>query len=459
MLKSLRAYTRKHYLLRPGDRLGLAVSGGADSVALLRAMLELRSDLGVVLSVVHLHHGIRGPEADADETFVASLATQHDLPFHCDRADVPRFAKEHSLSLEAAARKLRYHFFERLLNEKTLDSIATAHTRDDQAETVLLRFLRGAGTRGLAGIHPVLNLAAGKIIRPMLDVSRSGVVVYLESLNQPWREDATNSDTKHTRNRIRHELLPLLERDYNPNLRQLLTEVADSARDEEEFWTGLIFDSQQAIRTDEKGTWLLIDSGPRAVRRRLLRLAAQRAGLTLDFHHVEQLLALTDRAISGEVELPGGFCARLGTHQGTPGLVIYRDQGSPDPNTYDLPLTIPSETPIPLLRTLVRVTKVRYTADTERYNPASLLDAALLSEPLRLRNWRHGDRYRPLHRGSEEKLKRLFQEKHVPADQRGYWPVITSGDKLVWVKNFPVAADFAAREGTSEAVLIESVEL
>lgn len=458
MLKSLRAYIYSHDLLRPGDRLGLAVSGGADSVALLRAILELRSDLGVVLSVVHLHHGIRGPEADADESFVAELAQSYDLPFHRDRADVPQFAKDHSLSLEAAARKLRYQFFQRLLTDKTLDTIATAHTRDDQAETVLLRFLRGAGTRGLAGIHPVLNLPNGKIIRPMLDVSRSEVVAYLEALHQPWREDLTNADTKHTRNRIRHELLPLLERDYNPNLRQLLTEVAQASRDEEVFWSYFTSDIvHKAIQQHGQKTYLQVGSGLPAINRRLIRRAADRAGLALDFHHVEQLLSLVDRRTSGTVELPGGWLARMSTSKGFPALVM--EPAQPSPPAYDYPLSIPSETPIPPLRTLVRVTKVRYTANLGRYNPASLLDVSLLRAPLRLRNWRHGDRYRPLHRGSEEKLKRLFQEKHVPADQRGYWPVITSGDKLVWVKDFPVAAEFAAREGTSEVVLIETVEL
>src|SRR5689334_18758621 len=152
-LQAMLAYIRRHGLMRPGDRVGVAVSGGADSVALLRLLLEARAELGVVLSVVHFNHKIRGAEADADEQFVRELAGQHGLEFHCDSDDVPAFAEENKLSLEDAARRLRYFFFDRLTGD-SVDRVATAHTRNDQAETVLMRLLRGSGTKGLAGVYP-----------------------------------------------------------------------------------------------------------------------------------------------------------------------------------------------------------------------------------------------------------------------------------------------------------------
>ena len=459
VLPAIAQYIRRHGLLHPGDRLGIAVSGGADSVALFRAMFELRGELGMVLSVVHFHHGIRGADADADEHFVAGLARQHDLPFYCDRADVPEFAKQNSLSLEAAARKLRYEFFARLLKEDALDKIATAHTADDQAETVLLRFLRGSGTRGLAGIHPVLKLDSGEIIRPMLGITRADVLAYLRSLGQDWREDATNTDTKHTRNRIRHHLLPLLERDYNPNLRQLLSEVADASRAEEDYWSRFTETlAADAIRQDVRAIQIRLGTHPPAIRRRLLRLAADRAGLRLDFHHVEQLLALAGHERNTEVELPGDWLARRTGRPSEP-VVLLEPVQVPGPSGYSYDLPVPGEVPIVPLSTLIRVTFVQYTAEKERYNPASLLDASLVGTPLRLRNWRPGDRLRPLHRGSEEKLRRLLQQKRVPLDQRLLWPVLTSGDKVIWAKDFPVAAEFAAGDGTSQAVLIEALEI
>ena len=460
VLKAISQYVRHHGLLKPGDRVGIAVSAGADSIALLRAMLELRANLGIVLSVIHFHHGIRGVEADADESFVAQLANRHNIPLHNDRADVPQFAKQNSLSLEAAARKLRYEFFETLLRDGAVDKICTAHTSDDQAETVLLRFLRGSGTRGLAGIHPVLKLERGEIIRPMLDVSRADVLAYLKSIGQDWREDSSNADTAHTRNRIRHELLPLLERDYNPNLRQLLSEVADASRDEEAFWSQLIAGiAADAIDQHDGAIHVRLGTAAPAIRRRLLRLASERAGLRLDFHHVEQLLALAAHQQNTELELPNGWFARRIGRKSDAIVVLERTSQGTSAAEYSYDLSIPSEVQIVPLSTRVRVTFVQYTEGKERYNPASLLDASLVCAPLRLRNWRPGDRLRPLHRGSEEKLKRLFQEKRVPADQRVLWPVLTSGDKVIWAKDFPVAAEFAAREGTSQAVLVEAVEM
>lgn len=463
MLKEIAHYVRTHQLLKPGERVGIAVSGGADSVALLRAMLELREELGIVLSAVHFHHGIRGAEADEDEAYVARLAHRLQLPFFRDQADVPKFARAKGLSLEAAARKLRYEFFSSLMREDALDKICTAHTSDDQAETVLLRFLRGSGTRGLAGIHPVLTIKKGAVVRPMLEVSRGDVLAYLKSLGQDWREDSSNADTAHTRNRIRHELLPLLERDYNPSLRQLLGEVAEASRDEEAFWSQLIGSmAADAIEQNEGATSVQLGLPAMeslAVRRRLLRLAAERAGVRLDFHHVEQLLNLAGQEKSGEVELPNGWRAKRVGRRTDARILIQPDSAAENSPGYKFDLAIPSEVQLRAISTQIRVTFVRYAEVKGRYNPASLLDASLLETPLVLRNWRPGDRLRPLHRGSEEKLKRLFQEKHVPAEQRELWPVLTSGDKVVWAKDFAVAVEFAAGEGTSQAVLVEAVEL
>src|SRR6476661_9885566 len=206
----------------PGDRAGVAVSGGADSVALLRLLLELRVELGLVLSVIHFHHQIRGAEADADQQFVADLAREHNLEAHFASGDVPAAAAEEGVSLEAAARALRYGCFGKLVAEGRLDKVMTAHTLDDQAETVLLKLLRGAGTRGLAGIYPLVSLDEATmhavatqpdaqraqrrnkaIVRPLLATTRADLQHFLADVKQAWREDSSNLELRHTRNRIR----------------------------------------------------------------------------------------------------------------------------------------------------------------------------------------------------------------------------------------------------------------
>src|SRR5882724_10365885 len=237
----LLSHIRRQRWLKPGDRLGITVSGGADSAALLRVMLELRGELGIVLLVVHFNHTLRGAESEADHAFVRNLALEHGLELLDARGDVARRAEEHSLSIEAAAREARYEFFWSLIEGNRLDKIATAHTLDDQAETVLLRLIRGTGTRGLGGIHPMLTgptadrTSRDAIIRPFLHTRRRDIESYLASVGQLWREDSSNRDLHHTRNRVRKTLLPLLESDFNPEITERLADFAEIAQTEEDY--------------------------------------------------------------------------------------------------------------------------------------------------------------------------------------------------------------------------------
>jgi tRNA(Ile)-lysidine synthase len=285
VLQKVLPYIRDLGLMRAGDRVVAAVSGGADSVALLRLLLELRAELGIVLAVAHFNHGLRAQESEADQAFVTDLSRHHRLEFFAGRGDVRGHASTSKLGIEAAGRELRYAWFTQLAGEQSFDSIATAHTLDDQAETVLLKFLRGAGTRGVAGIYPSIEvgnskpcrtgsdnddrqdpsreaaasvLAAGvsprssgkiieprsggtvRIVRPLLCITRDEVVAYLTSIGQTWREDESNLDHRFARNRVRHQLLPLLARDYNPNILRALNDTAEVSRAEEEYWQGLV---------------------------------------------------------------------------------------------------------------------------------------------------------------------------------------------------------------------------
>ena len=317
-------YIRRHALLKAGERVAVAVSSGADSVALLRLMLELRGELGIVVSVAHFHHQIRGAEADEDERFVAELAKARHLELRSEQGDAPGHARSRRLSLETAARELRYGFFAQLLKSGAVDKIATGHTLDDQAETVLMKTLRGAGTRGLAGIHPVLktherrrNAAEGgratqaEIVRPLLSVRRSALEEYLRALGQEWREDSTNLDRKHLRNRIRHELVPQLERDFNPEVARVLAETAEVARAEEEYWERAIERLLPTVWPEGDGALKLkpLLAQPLAVQRRLVRAALERAGAGFDFRHGEEILRLAQKA-RGTLELADGWRVR-----------------------------------------------------------------------------------------------------------------------------------------------------
>ncbi|MGH9492293.1 MAG: tRNA lysidine(34) synthetase TilS [Terriglobales bacterium] len=303
-------YLCRHRLLKPGERVGVAVSGGADSVGLLRLLLELRAELGIVVSVAHFHHQIRGAEANADAQFVAALAESHNLELHSGSGDAPAHAKANHVSLETAARELRYGFFIELLKSCAVDTVATGHTLDDQAETVLMRLVRGAGGRGLAGIHPRLR-HPGPIVRPLLRVRRRELEEYLRGLGQEWREDSSNRDRKHLRNRVRHELVPLLERDFNPEVARVLAETAEVARAEEEFWQHEIERLLPDVCPEGEASLKLkpLVAQPLAVQRRLVRAALECAGAAFDFRHGEEILRLAQKS-RGAVELPGGWRVR-----------------------------------------------------------------------------------------------------------------------------------------------------
>jgi tRNA(Ile)-lysidine synthase len=454
-------YIRERGLLRAGDRVAVAVSGGADSVALLRILLELRLGLGVVLAVAHFNHQLRGDDSHADEQFVAELVRQHDLPFFAGRADVSQHARANKLSIEHAARELRYQWLTKLAREQHLDAIATAHTADDQAETVLMKFLRGAGTRGLAGIHPVLIRDGMRIVRPLLEISRAEIEAYLHSLNQPWQEDHTNRDTRHTRNRIRRELLPLLERDYNPNLRQLLSETAEIARDEEAAWEVLTAKCVDRWQQDERRL-LLQDLSPAhtseflsesvALQRRALKCFLERHVIAIEFHHVEsvRLCAHRDGSV---VSLSGGWQAKR-EGQWLELIPPSTTDEKPDGSTYEYCLRLPGRCAIPEAGIVLQSTVIP-AATAVLAPPGSLLCLTKIGPNLLIRNWLAGDRFRPAHTGSEEKLKRLFSEKHIPADQRPVWPVALAGTQIVWVRGFAAAHDYAWVPESGDALRIE----
>jgi tRNA(Ile)-lysidine synthase len=495
LAEKVRLYIHRESLLSPGDRVGIAVSGGADSIALLRLLLELRPELGIVLSVVHFNHQLRGAESDSDAEFVAQLAAELKLQLHGSSADTAQYAGEHDLSLETAARELRYDFFRELLTESpdnpALDKIATAHTLDDQAETVLMRMIRGTGMKGLGGIYPRLvtddpeSDSAGEIVRPLLAITRAELESYLRSLAQAWREDSSNREMKHTRNRVRHLLLPIIEKEFNPAIREGLSELADIARAEEDYWqnesagwmgrgihwsaepagqrSSLVQLGAPASEPAEPGSpqliatvdlmWLL--SEPLAVQRRAIRGIADHGEFALEFKHVEQILHLAaeENAGSKQLELPQGWSVsreedvlRFASAQASSSV---ESEG----HGYEYRLPVPGRVAVSEARTIFYAS----VAAPDAVHADDLLELDLLQKELTVRNWRAGDRFWPVHRKEPKKVKELLQEQQVTGGRRKSWPLVLSGDEIVWVRGFAVANRFRWQAGAGAAVQIREV--
>ena len=452
----VRSYIDRHGLLKAGNRVGVAVSGGADSVALLRLLLELRKELGIVLSVVHFNHKLRAGESDADETFVAELASRHHLEWHRDSGDVRAHAAQAHKSIETAARDLRYEFFWRLLNEKKLDRIATAHTLDDQAETVLLRIARGAGTRGLAGIYPQLSVPSSQfsdvaIIRPLLGIRREQLESYLKEIGQTWREDQSNRDLRFARNRVRHGILPRLERNLNPSIREALAETAEISRAEEEYWQAELNKILPAVYKASRISLAPFSNLPLALRRRIIRAAAEDSGPRLEFAQVEEVLCVA----SGEeksARLPAGW-----TVQRAKGSLVFQPptQSKADDSDYEYILPVPGRIEVPQAGVWFEAALAQDTTQAA-YNRGNSWDRALLAGELTVRNWRAGDRFWPAHTKKPQKVKELLQKRHVSGAERRRWPVIVSGKEVIWLRGFPAPAGFQAGE-KAEAVVIREL--
>jgi tRNA(Ile)-lysidine synthase len=479
---------REEKMFRSGDRAGVAVSGGADSVALLRLLDGLRKRLGITLIVVHFDHCLRGAESEADARFVSELARRMALDIVVDREDVAAAAAKHKWNLEDAARRLRYAFFERVVKEGKATRIAVAHTADDQAETVLAHLLRGSGPAGLAGIYPV----AGAIVRPLLWCRRESLRKYLRELKQDWREDATNRDVRRMRARIREQLLPLLERDFSPQIATRLGRIARLSREEEQFWAALVEDRFRALVRLKEGAFTIgirgllapLDvsssvSGEgaqpssdaaaplRALTERLIRRLYQRVSGSAQrptAERVEQVIHLAAESTSGrQIELPGGvrvernfqdlIFSRGKTH-------TKRHETAARAYTYRYAVTLPSHgatmVSVPELQRCFRLKVIDWPgAARDTKGECAALDADLLRAPLILRNWRPGDAYRPRGGRQTRKLKRLFLAKRIPVRERAGWPVLESNGRIVWVRGMLPAGEYCANAGTRVGVLIE----
>ncbi|MGA7919974.1 MAG: tRNA lysidine(34) synthetase TilS [Candidatus Acidiferrales bacterium] len=481
---------QRERMLPAGSRVAVAVSGGADSVALLRLLEPLRDALGIALLVTHFNHSLRGAQSEGDCEFVKDLALAHGLEIVVDCADVRAQAEREGLNLEDTARRLRYAFFDRVVLDGHASHIAVAHTADDQAETILAHLIRGTGLTGLAGIYPV----AGVVVRPLLGARRGELRDYLRSIGQPWREDSTNTDIRRMRARIRAELLPLLERDFSPAITNHLSELARFAREEEIFWEALTEDRFHALaareansvrirvddllgplhlceRKEQQPTTAKFPASPplrmlteRLIRRLYQEIRGDRKGL--GSRHVEQVIRLASESNSGgRAELPGGITVQRNFRDvrfsmeavGRPALgegvlesrLVYE-------YSVDLPLRNATSVSVPELGKCFRLKVIDWPiAESDTKGDANAIDADLLHSPLILRNWRPGDAYRPHGRRREQKLKQMFVAGRIRSDDRAGWPVLESAGRVVWVQGMPPAANYRARSGTKRGVVIE----
>jgi tRNA(Ile)-lysidine synthase len=441
-------------ILEPGETLVAAVSGGVDSMVLLDILDGLRSQLALKLHVAHLDHQLRLESAE-DCDFVAAVAAQRGLSCTCGREDVAAYAKNKRLSLEDAARRLRYRFLDQVAQDVGSKKIALGHHADDQAETVLLRLLRGSGSTGLSGMAAVRQ---ERYIRPLLPWRRSTIEDYARAIDLNFREDASNRDLRFGRNRMRHELIPLLERSYNPAIVEVLKRTAAVLRDEDGLLGKMAQDAVETVVKEWCETKITLDSRQllgyhiaiqRRVVRQLLQGLSAREG-PFDFAQTEALLGLADKRCSGVCEFADIRAQNVGEE------LIFCRGSHPAVN---IDVQVPGQTCVTSHRCSV---DMRLVARSEFAALKSTLggrraafDARLADQRLRLRSLQVGDRFQPLGMTGHKKLSDLLIDCKWPRILRDEILLLTCADEIVWVAGLRSSQLFRVREDTREILLVE----
>ena len=442
LIECVRKTIETYAMLGTADRVLVAVSGGPDSVCLLDVLREL----GYELEVAHFDHETRSGESHADAAFVRDLAERWSLPCHCERRPVRAESEATSYSFEEYARKVRYGFLVRTAQERGCAVIATGHHADDQAETVLMRLLRGTSPRGLAGIPPVGAREGVRIIRPLFECTREAIVAYVEAAGLPYRIDRTNADTAYQRNRIRHELLPLLAKDYNPRAREALLRLAELVRCDNDLLDSLAASAEAEVAATDNALLRARFGGlHRALQRRVVARLARRHGVDCPFERV-------DAAVRFIVGAPTGQRFDLGG-----GLLLYNGRettevvsGPEETDDGEVALSVPGTT-----RAFDRCFAVArregpLPPDVAGYcSPErQVFDADALGGDLAIRRRRPGDRFGPLGMTGTKTLKKYLIEVGVPAPQRDRQLVLTGGGRIAWVVGHAISAHAAVTAAT-----------
>ena len=448
ILRTVKQSIVTHRMLAAGDSVLVAVSGGPDSVALAHVLHTLAAEYPLRLAIVHLNHCLRQKDSDRDAEFAAEIARQLDLPFYIEKKDVRQLQQSAHLSLEEAARKVRYRFFEEISARYGFNKIATGHHSNDNAELVLMNLLRGSGPLGLSGIAPVRN---GKIVRPLIHLKRSEVVDYIADKNLPFVIDASNADLSFRRNRIRHHLIPELEKSYNPAIIDTLNRLGTIMRAEDQWIENILsidFNNCISVKGPDSVSIDLdrFEGLAAAARRRILRraiLAVKKDLRRITLAHIDAALTLIDKNPRiGCLSLPDGIrvilrSADLTINNSQSDVSISSDESN-GPAVIDYLYTI---TPPGVLSIREAGATIKFTEigadnlpdfDTVGKNLA-FLDMDSLQFPLVVRNSRPGDRFSPLGVNGTQKVKKYFIDNKIAGPWRRLCPLLLSAGKIIWI--------------------------
>ena len=477
MIRKTTRAIKEFRLIQKGDKVLTALSGGPDSVALLLALTKLASQLGISLAAAHLNHGLRGRDAREDARFAQDMAGKLGIPFISKEVDIKAIRRERGGSLEEVARAERYAFLCSAAKKMGCKKVALGHTMDDNAETVLMNLLRGSGVKGIGGIPPSRPLNGGlQIIRPLILASKKEIIAFLKKEKASYRTDRTNRDTDFRRNKIRHELIPLLKRDFNPKVASVLNDTATVMRQVDEYLETEIQRLISGIVNRRKGVSVLkraqlLKLHPFMRKELIRRTLTEGFGAKIDLSMLEK----TDRFIAG---------GRAGKMNISDSVTIYREYSDIiiertqiEAEKFEKAVRVPGKTFLGYFGTLLStdiVIKDELEHDLRRGlepfskvweeiaggKPAVLeefFDAEKInSHRFMIRNRRKGDRYRPIGLGGDKSVKEIFIDEKIPVSIRPKVPLLVSGEDILWIMGYRIDEKYKVTDSTKKVLRVEA---
>lgn len=460
MIEKVLDSIEKHRMLAPGDVVVAAVSGGPDSVALLQVLVRVAPAFDLQIVVAHFNHGLRGAESDGDECFVRDLAARLGLPLAAARADVRRIRTERKGSLEEVAREERYRFLMEVASARKARRVALGHHLQDQAETVLINFLRGAGSDGLKGM---LRVRDDLFIRPLLSVTKEEIDGFLRDGGYAFRNDSSNLSDEALRNRVRRQLLPALKQAFNPNMEETLARLGEIMRLEDDYLqrqvhgilSGWGIEPGHADAAIDIGEFLALHE---ALQRRIVKAVLEgmtERGQGIGYAHVQAAIDLCRSGkANGRLHLPGGIRAVR-----TGGRIVFRPGGRAEtaaPAPYEYDLIVPGVLTLAETGETVRAAFAERPADL-RYGAEAYLDFDRVEQPLSIRSLRPGDRFQPLGLAGTQKLKKFFIDRKIAPERRWSMPLLADRQSVIWVPGLRLCDRVKITEATRRVLRIEII--
>lgn len=458
MIDKVRDIIKKYGLIDKGDRIVVAVSGGADSICLLHILYVLKEEFDLQLYAAHLNHNFRGIEAQMDAQYVANFCEELDIICFIKSVNAPKYAREHGLSDEEAGRILRYEFFEEILDKVGANKVAIAHNQNDQAETVLMRLMRGTGIQGLTAIHH----ERGYIIRPLLDISRKAIEDYCFINKLSPRIDKTNLEPIYHRNKIRLELIPYIEKEYNPNIVENLARTADILRKDSDFIEEYARDKYRELKIDNDRDYIALDINDvnklhPALQSRIFRLVAEDLvgkREVLEYKHIQSTTELMERGETGKkILLPMGIIVRISYDR----IIFTTREDEEDEKIFYYKLPSDGSIYIEDIDATINI-KIRDRSEIKgisRDKYIKSFDYDKIESDLNIRNRREGDRFWPLGLTGTKKLKDFFIDYKIDREERNRIPLICDGDEIMWVIGYRISEKYKITDDTKKILVLE----